>query len=65
MFISFVLKPCGVDFILRGYVAKNVDDKIEKRLVSDNVNAEHFMGLDFVVRYQNDIKCPAKNFLSQ
>jgi beta-arrestin len=24
-------KPCGVDFILRCYVAKNKDDKIEKR----------------------------------
>ena len=24
-------KPCGVDFILRCYVAKNADDKIEKR----------------------------------
>ena len=38
-FISFLLKPCGVDFILRGYVAKNVDDKIEKRLVSCTINA--------------------------
>ena len=24
-------KPCGVDFILRCYVAKNAEDKIEKR----------------------------------
>ena len=24
-------KPCGVDFILRCFVAKNAEDKIEKR----------------------------------
>ena len=66
VFIFLFLKPCGVDFILRGYVAKFVDDKIEKRLVfQHNMNAKHFTNPKSRVSVSKRYQVPPEKVLSR